>query len=265
MRLTLARAAFAHRTLWRRDETYRIAFVLGPPVLLGGLIGAAVWFALQARTAPLPNAAWAVPNPGNTGQAAAAPLVIMPSFPLPRIGSDGKPAGLEPGWTGMLYRAEATPKTATILDAARIGPYEPGVDAADMAAIVAAGPKTGLYAGIQEGLLRIDEGGVYGITLRLQRNTYAMADCVMRLGIVDKAVLRQDRLNIAGLTDITYEPVLLALQPGLYRTVTAFACWNNGSMSDTGRLSLLMRAPGQTVPTPVRNKLYRPLPGAIKP
>lgn len=184
----------------------------------------------------------------------AAPVALTPTFPLPAKAADGTLDGLEPGWAGLLVKAQATAMGVDVLSGSPIGPYRPRLGPLAMSTIVAAGPSTGLFVGVQQGLIRIDTPGQYSFSLRLQRNEYSAANCSSRLGMAETRVLSQYNIGMVGQTDITFEPVAFDMKPGLYQTVVAFGCWNDGTMVGTGRLTLMVRGPADQTLAPLRDE-----------
>ena len=247
----MAKAAFAHRTLWAREARYRFAFVLGPPVVLGALLGGAVWTVFQ-NAAPLgPAAPWAVPKPSGNLRQDGTPVALTPTFPLPDPAPDGGIAGLARGWAGLIVAAKVTALGIDIMGQQTLGSYVPAGVAADMTAILSAGPSSGTFVGVQSGFVRIATAGRYGVTLRLERDSYARVDCVARLGMVTTRLLSQNNYGLAGKTDMSFEPVTLDLQPGLYETIMAFGCRQNVTVTGPGRLTLMVRGPGQEAFAPM--------------
>ncbi len=126
--------------------------------------------------------------------------------------------------------------------------------------ILAAGPSTGLFVGFQSGLVRIPLAGTYDITLRLQRESYTRADCISRLGIGQTGVLALNDAGVVGDRDTMYDPATLDLQPGMYRFLTAFGCWQTDATVGPGRLTIMIRRPGeaQFVPLPDGDVFHAP-------
>jgi hypothetical protein len=255
MKAFLAKLAFAHRALWKRDETYRIAFVLGPPVLLGGVLACGLWFAPIGRTAP----PWARPEPSGNLAQDGKPVAETPLAPLPHPGLDGKIAGLEPGWAGAIQKVliGATMDPNVLPERGARFTLPPGP--VDVSKIIEAGPPTGTFVGVENGVLLVREAGVYHVTVRLRRSSFEAADCLVRLGFGAHRVLSQYGTGIVGEHDETWPAVAFDLKPGSYLVLMAFGCWRGDQMLGPGELTLMIEHPNETAPQPARaDEIWRP-------
>ena len=241
----LRKLAFAHHTLWRRDETYRLAFVLGPPVLAGSLIGAILWFGWQA--VPVGDAtSWARPEPtGNLPHDGTA-IVEAPFAPLPQTASNGLPVGLEPGWDGAIQPVKIEHDLDVNVLPTRSGGFVLPAGPVDLHRIISAGPAGGLFVGVATGLFVVNRAGTYALTLKLSRNSENVANCLMRLGMGSHRILSRYELNVGGNVEMALDPVTFELQPGIYKIALAFGCWRDGQTIGPGEVTLLVRHPGET-------------------
>ncbi len=248
-----SRLAFVHRTLWRRDGTYRAAVLLGPPPLLGAALAAALWFgvpALRPGVAPAgPPAPWArVPPAASAGGVLGA----SPLRPLPPAGPDGALAGLVPGWNGTVYPIELGPTLDAVMGQAA-GHFTldgPEIDLARIAA--AAGALGGRYAGVEQGLLAVRTAGRYELAVHLDRSSPQPADCLLRMVFGPGRVISRVELDLRGAVSRSYPPQAYDLQPGIYLLLAAFGCWHGEQAAGPGRMTVLIRHPGEDGLRPAR-------------
>ena len=252
-----SRLAFVHRTLWRRDVTYRAAVLLGPAPLLGGALAVLLWFGVHAlrpaTIAPAPAPApWARVAPSAETQAEAAPQAVAPLRPLPPSAPGGGLAGFVPGWYGTLYPIEVGPTLDPVMGQAA-GHFVLDELDIDLARIMAAaGPMAGRYAGVQQGVFAVRAPGRYELALRLDRASPLPATCLARMAFGRSRVTSDVGVDLTGAVSRTYRPEAFDLQPGLYLLLTAFGCWQADQAVGPGRLTVLIRHPGEDALHPAR-------------
>lgn len=249
MRLLLARARFAHAWLWQRDETYRIAVVLGPPVLLGlglALGGAHELARVRAGTAP----AWlartwaAIPWPGGTPSGAAGWAKPLPGAGLPQDGTvtaidpdkamppDGAAAALSrlaPGWLGQILSVQGREDLDLGLADLPLGTIDLPKPALDMASLVAAAPGPGRHVLAGSGIWLVRDGGRLALSVRITRlagHDAAPANCLSRVGIGHVLAVSDVQIGLPAGKELVYAPVQLDLKAGFYRIGFAFGCWH---------------------------------------
>ncbi len=245
----LGKLAFAHRKLWERDPTYRAAFLLGPPPVLGMLIGAAVWAALNARQPP-DASGWAVPS--RTTDATDKPRMEAPLARLPAAGANGDLAGFTTGWLAGIHQAEVSPTLTVNLHSDTLSSYKVDVPEIDMARIIQEAPKTGLYIGVEEAALAVRVAGRTSIALRTDHEGGSTVDCLMRFSLNGHRIVSDYEGDLNPYTSRMPDPVDFDLQPGLYRIGVAFGCWRGREMAGPAKLSLMIRHPGEAALHPAR-------------
>jgi hypothetical protein len=247
----LAKLAFLHRRLWRQDGTYRWAALLGPPPLFGVGLAAALWAGLHAYGVVDPPPPWAPSHQAAAIAPSRAPRVEPPERPLPA------PGAFVPGWEGAIHAmtiaatldADVAPAP---LSGARLDRTGVGTASIDMASILAAGPRSGLYAGIGTAMLAVKTAGVYAVSLRLERDSPEPANCLTRLFFARYRLVSNLILGITGHAVRDYDPDQFVLQPGLYPIAVGFACWRGDRMVGPGAVTVLIRRPGEAALAPLR-------------
>lgn len=282
MRLLFARARFAHAWLWQRDETYRIAIVLGPPVLLGlGLaLGAAHELTkLRAGTAPawLAQAWAAIPWPGATPSGAAGWAKPLPGAGLPQDGTvtaiapdeamppDGPATALSrlaPGWLGQILSVQGREDLDLGLAELPLGTVDLPKTTLDMASLIAAAPGPGRHVLAATGVWLVRDGGQTALSVRITRpagRDTAPANCLSRVGIGHVLAISDVQLGLPAGKELVYEPVQLGLKQGFCRVGFAFGCWHGDGTPAAASASLVTGHPGSTTLSPLGpTALYHP-------
>lgn len=260
-----AKLAFIHRRLWQRDGTYRAAILLGPSPLLGAAAATGLWYGLQALTYPaapiLGHMPWAQARAsvmsGTLGAAASKPAVA-----LPHIQSDGSFVGYTPGWRGSIHAVTVLPTLDTDVSPAELKRFTIPGTAIEMDPILLTGETTGqaLYVGIGEAMLAVTAAGSYSLGLHIERFGGGPATCLARFVFGGRRVVSD--LSV-GLHDTVrdFDPVAFDLQLGLYPLAVAFGCWRDGRMAGPGRVTVMLRRPGESASQPIGSaELIRPAP-----
>ena len=253
MRRAVLKLGFIHRRLWARDPTYRMAFLAGPPPLIGMAVAAIMWSGYHVIAWSTPQAAAGVPwvqwTPV-TLQAGGPPALVLPDEPFPGGTMQGIPAGLTTGWSGRVQ--PITLGAALDVDVlptplARVSLDQPVIE---LDRIVAAGPPGGLFVGGTNAVLAIRKAGVYGISIRTERVSDRTADCLQRLGFAHRRLVSNLSLDLHGATRHDYDPAWFDLRPGLYRIAAVFGCWSGRSATGSAALTVLIQHPGDPAPQP---------------
>ncbi len=263
MRRAFLKLGFIHRRLWARDPTYRMAFLAGPPPLVGMAAAVVMWSGYHAiagsppqSAAGVPWARWASP----VSQTGGPPLLVLPDEPFPGGTMQGIPAGLTTGWSGRVQPITVgaaldvdvlpTPLARFPLDRPAIG----------LDRIVAAGPPGSLFVGGAGAVLAIRKAGIYGISIRTERASDRPADCLQRLGFAHRRLVSDLSLDLHGSTRHDYDPARFDLRPGLYRIAVVFGCWSGRSATGSGALTVLIQHPGDPAPQPAGpDEILRPV------
>jgi hypothetical protein len=164
MRRMLAKIRFIHKRLWMRDATYRVAFLVGPPPLIGIVVATLVWLGVQASRQPVSEATgsnliWAQYTPPVAPEASGPPAAVTPDAAMPATGATGVPVGLTTGWQGVIVPITinaaldvdvlTTPLATFLIDEVAI----------DQDRILAAGPQGGLFVGEANAFLAVKTEG----------------------------------------------------------------------------------------------------------
>lgn len=264
MSRTLAKIRFIHQRLWMRDATYRVAFLAGPPPLIGIAIATLLWFAVPAGFRPFGGAArsdipWAHYTPP-VARPAASVTAVVPDAALPDADTNGATAGLTTGWMGPIVPITINAALDADVLSKPVGTFSTDQVAIELDQIIAAGPPHGLFVGIGEAFLAIRAAGTYGLSLRADRISDVAANCLIRLGFAHRRLVSNLRLDVSGSFTHTFDPTEFALQPGLYRVGVVFGCWKGDQAVGPGRLTLLIQRPGEAQPTPPHpSEILRPV------
>lgn len=263
MRRAALKLGFIHRRLWARDPTYRMAFLAGPPPLIGMAVAAAVWSGYHGIARPPTQAAAGLPwaqRASVTPPTGGPPVLVLPDEPFPDGTMQGIPAGLTTGWSARaqpiaLGAALDVDVLPTFL--ARFPIDRPVVE---LDRIVAAGPPGGLFVGGASAVLAIRRPGIYGLSIRTERGAGQTANCLQRLGFAHRRLVSNLSLNLHGPVRHDYDPVRFDLRPGLYGIAVVFGCWSGGSPVGSGALTVLIRHPGDPAPQPAGpDEILRPI------
>ena len=280
MRLWLAKTRFAHAWLWQRDETYRLAVVLGPPVLLGlglALGGVHEWQRLRAGTAPawlakawaaLPfagapgTAPWARPLPGAGLPQDGTPTALAPTEAMPPNGPSTILARLRPGWLGEILTVQGQDEFDLSLGNVPLGKVSIPGPGLDMSTLIAAAPGPGRHALAASGAWMVRGAGHHALSVRVSRpagRDVAPANCLSRVLVGGRLAISQVQIGVGAGQSLTYDPVVLDLQPGFYKIAMAFGCWHGDGTPAGSTGSLMLRRPGEAELSPMRgSELYYP-------
>ena len=146
-----AKLGFIHRTLWRREQTYRWAALLGPPPLVGCAVAACAWAIVQhfsthaSSQAGGRDAPWAHWNRPVVQE--GQPFAEAPGAVLPPSDARGGYVGFQTGWLGTIQpiSVDATFDVDVIASVqARFTLDQPTIA---LERIVDAAPPVGLFVG----------------------------------------------------------------------------------------------------------------------
>ena len=263
MRRAVLKLGFIHRRLWARGPTYRMAFLAGPPPLIGMAFATMLWSgyhmiapSMQQAAAGLP---WAQRTPV-TSPTGGPPILVLPDEPFPSGAARAIPAGLTTGWSAQVQpiilgaaldvNVLPTPLARFPLDQLVI----------ELDRIVAAGPPGGLFVGRANAVLAIRKAGIYGISIRTERASDRTANCLQRLGFAHRRLVSNLSLNLRGSTRHDYDPARFDLRPGMYGIAVVFGCWSGQSAVGPGTLTVLIQHPGDSALQPVGpDEILRPI------
>ncbi len=263
MKQRTAKLAFVHRRLWQSDLTYRVAVLLGPPPVIGFLIGAVLWAAMQAgagRSVP----GWAIPS--EAVRQDDTPRTEAPVTLLQPRDAQGRLQRFTPGWLGSIHGVEVRPTlTVDVQDSALSG-FALDAPDIDVERIIDKAPKAGIFVGIEAAALAIRDAGRTSLALRLDRSGGPTADCLLRLAINGHRVVSSYELNLEPSASKTLAPLEFDFRPGLYRVAAVFGCWRGPHMVGGAKLSVLIRHPGEPGLHPVgAEDILRPVTAAGPP
>lgn len=256
-----AKLAFIHRRLWLRDGAYRAAIILGPAPLIGAAAAAAVWAgmsALPSAQAPSPPP-WAKVEPVAV-TASGPPTTLAPGAPLPPMDSNGAFQGLGTGWRGAIQPLEVSSALETRVVPTELSLFDLGSPVMDMDQVAAAGPAGGLFVGVGRALLAIRTPGTYAFSARLERSSPNPANCLVRLLLGEHRIVSNVDVNVVGTVAAMFKPLEFNLQPGAYGMILAAGCWRGQQVVGPGRVTMLIRHPGEQAFQPVQPaELVRPV------
>lgn len=198
--------------------------------------------------------AWGVPQPGPVTWSTAPDQVqtVQPAAFLPPPSAGGRLGEFVPGWRGTAHPIQVSATMDVNVKTTELTVFDLDGPSIDMAAIIAGGPKSGLYIGEGQGYLAARTAGVYALTMRVERAAGAHANCLMRLGFGPHRILSNLEIVTAGALSKTYEAVRFNLQPGLYSVAWAFGCWQGTEVIGPGRITLMVGHPGEPNFLPAR-------------
>jgi hypothetical protein len=253
MKRLFLKLAFIHGRLWRDDSLYPIALVLGPASLLGVLLAFGVW-AISAgwtKNALLPAPPWATKEVPPTWQVGGVEKqVVRPRLPLPSAGASD--TGYELGWRMHIDPVQISSAYDIAVKNEALKGFVSNELTPDMTWIASEAPKNSIYAGVGDGMLVIKTAGPYAISARFEREAGMPSDCLVRLGFSGKRIISSVRLNIVDSTSVTYDAAQFELEPGLYSIGWVLACWHDQSEAVSGRMTILLRRPGEETLTGLR-------------
>jgi hypothetical protein len=245
--------AFIHSRLWRDDGLYPIAFVLGPASLIGALLAFGVWksSAVWTSNAPLPAPPWATKDEPPTWRVEGNQIqAVRPSARLPSPSKSD--TGYEPGWRMHINPVKINSTYDIAVKTEALKGFVSEELTPDMAWIASEGSSNSIYAGVGDGMLVVKTAGPYAITARFEREAGRPSDCLVRLVFGGKRVVSIVQLNIVDSISATYDAPQFELQPGLYSIGWVLACWHDQSEVVSGRMTILLRRPGEETLTPLR-------------
>jgi hypothetical protein len=259
----IAKLGFVHGLLWRRDATYRIAVLLGPPPLLGGLIAVAVWYAVPSATrsprTPAVPPPWAAVSRPNVALGTDAPRVVKPARELPSLGPNQLPAGFVMGWQGGIQPVEINGAMDANVLPRQIASLDFDMVTLPLDQITAASPGSGRFVGVGTANLAVRSAGIYELTLQVERHDTGVATCLQRLVFGGQRLVSNLDIDLNGPKTITYAPISFSLTPGLYPIAIAFGCWRGENEAGAGSATVLIRLPGQDRLRPAReDEILRP-------
>lgn len=264
MKRFAGKLGFIHRTLWRREQAYRWAALLGPPPLVGCAVAALAWAIVQQSTthassqAADSDAPWAHWNRPviQEGQ----PFAEAPSAALPPSDARGGYVGFQSGWVGAIQpiSVDATLDVDVIASVqARFTLDQPTIP---LERILDAAPPTGLFVGTGRSFFVVRTAGLYAFSARLTRAGTQSANCLVRLASGHHQMLRNVVLNSAGAAVLNFAPTEFRLEPGLFLLQIAVGCWRGDHMVGTGEMELLVRHPDEQVLKPATaDEVMRPV------
>ena len=265
MKRFAAKLAFIHRTLWRREQIYRWAAVLGPPPLLGCAVAVVAWTGVQqvaihetssTTGSDVPWAHWNRPVP-REGQ----PFAEAPSAPLPSGDARGGYVGFQTGWIGAIQPISVDATQDVNVVASVQGRFTLDQATIPLERIADAASPNGLFVGTERSYFVIKSAGLYAFSARLTRAGTQSANCLVRFASSHHQMLRNVVLNSAGDAVLNFAPTEFRLEPGLFLLQTAVGCWRGDHMVGTGEMALMVRRPGETVLTPATaGEVMRPMP-----
>ena len=258
----LGKLAFVHRRLWQRDGWYRAASLFGPPPLIGAALAAAVWFGMtDLRTTTDQPAIWAKQRPVAEWKTTAhdAPA-LPPAKPLPPMGENGLPVGLESGWEATAHAITVSETMDVDVKRTALVPLRIEGTTVTMADVLAGGPPGTLYVANGFGILVIREAGTYAVSARLTRPAGPAADCLVRVGeLGSRRIISELTINMVRDVRKDFQTEYFNLQPGLYPLAWAFGCWHGHEMLGPGQLTILIGRPGSEALEPLRpEEIARP-------
>ena len=260
MRLA-AKLAFVHRTLWRRDHTYRWAVLLGPPPVIGAAMAALFLTAHQViqpgtvtQTGSTPWAQWTKPVPQE-----AEPFVEQ-TRPLPPRNASGQYQGLQTGWRSEVHSMSVDATRDANVSGSVLASFILNQPDIPLQRVVDAGPPTGLFVASAQSFFVVLTPGLYAFSLRLIRSGTQSADCLARLYSTRHRMVRNVTLNSDSGAVLTYTATEFRLEPGLFQLGVAVGCWRGDRVLGAGDLTLLVRKPGEATLRPaVADELMRPV------
>lgn len=254
MKRFAAKLGYVHRTLWRREQSYRWAALFGPPPLIGCAVAAvalAVAHTYAAR-APAANAGSDVPwahwnRPFAQG---GQPFTESPGAALPSGDPHGGYAGYQNGWIGDIQPISVDATLDVNVIATSEGRFMLDQPSIPLERIVDAAPPTGLFVGVEKSFFVVRTPGLYAFSARLTRTGTQSANCLVRLASGRHQMLRTVVLNTAGTAVLNFAPTEFRLEPGLFFLQVAEGCWRGDRMVGAGELTLLVRHPDDTALKP---------------
>ena len=232
---------------------------VGPAPLAGAILAGVLWGTiLAAKQATYQPPPWAVAPPSyEKSNAGGQPQTVQAAKPLPQTGKDGSLEGYQPGWNVVASPAEVSPTLDVAVKTNVLTSFSVKGPSVEMEQIVAGGPKGSLFAGVGRGFLVVRDPGVYAVSARFERPPAPTANCLVRLGfgprrIVSNLIVATPNVAVVGPVAKDYEAASFDLQPGLYSIGWMLTCWHDNEIIGPGKLTVLVRRPGETTLSPVR-------------
>jgi hypothetical protein len=246
MSLFLSKLGFVHRRLWDRDGFYRVALLFGPAPLVGCGVAAGIWFLVRALPMPvvLPPDWGKPPQAADSWSTAGEPQTVQPTLPIPSVGTHGELSGYVAGWRATIHAVEVSPTFNTEIKPVPLSSFVVDGSTIDLAPIIAAGTKDTKFVGAGSGFLVIRTPGIYALSLRFERPTGPIADCLTRLSFGPRKVVSSYNVANPGDTSKTFDAAQFDLKPGLYSIGWALGCWRDQVTVGPGRITVLISHPG---------------------
>jgi hypothetical protein len=255
MPLFFSKLSFIHRRLWERGGYYRVALCFGPAPLVGAALASIVWSCVSTvRTETYQPPAWAhYTRPANEDNGSPeSPHPTSPVRPLPPLRADGSAIGYDSGWSMTVNPVTISPAMEVEVSRAPITGFILDELTATMARIRDEGPKDKLFVAVASGFLVIREGGTYGIFPHVERPAGPVANCLVRLAVNGRLTTSNIMLNVAQRVTRDYPPTWFEFEPGLYRIIWAFGCWQGNEVSDLGQIGVMLAGPDGHTARPVQ-------------
>jgi hypothetical protein len=255
MRRFFAKLGFVHGRLWQRDGGYRVALLLGPAPFLGAILAFAVWGGIQGlQETTVQPPPWATPQPGPRAWADDRdhPQTVQPARSLPPISADGTLAGYAAGWNVVAKSFHVSPTMEVEIGRDPLSGFSLTGTSIDMDHILAKGPTDTPYVALGTGFFVAREAGLYAISLHFERPPGPVANCIKRLGFGPHPIGSRISVNIANSVSVGFDTGWFDLRPGLYHTAWLFGCWHDNEVIGPGRMTILVRHPGETMLSPAR-------------
>jgi hypothetical protein len=254
MRLFFSKLGFIHRRLWGRDGRYRVALLFGPAPLIGCGVAAGIWFMHRAPPAPIVQPPdWGKPSQtAENWSTVGEPHAVQPARPIPQVDVNGGLSGYETGWRAAIHAVDVSPTFNVEIRPTVLSAFFMDGSNIDLAQIIESGPKDTKIVGTGSGFLVIRTPGVYGLSLRFERPSGPIADCLTRLGFGSRKVVSNYSLGTQSNLSKTFDAARFDLQPGLYPIGWALGCWHDQKPVGPGRITVLISHPGDPVLQPAR-------------
>jgi hypothetical protein len=253
MRYLLRKLGFIHGRLWRQDETYRTALLVGPAPAFGVALALAIWSAIAGvRNLTAHPPPWAnMPAPREWATTAEQPKPIQPSRTLPQLSSNGQLVGYEPGWNVGAHPAEVDRTMAVDVKPNAVTAFTILGPVIDLDEIIALGPKRDFFVAVGTGFFVVRQAGIYALSARLDRPGGPPVNCLTRLSFGPNRITSHITLNVGSLST-NYDTAWFDVQPGLYTMGWAFGCWHDNALVGPAHMTILIGRPGDNTLQPAR-------------
>jgi hypothetical protein len=254
MKYLWRKLGFIHGRLWRDDETYRAALLVGPAPAVGVILAVMLWGGITSVKVLLARPPqWATPPATHEWSSNSEhPKFVQPKAALPQAGAGGKLVGYEPGWNVSAHPVEIDRTMEVDVKPSALDAFTMSGPLIDLDQIIALGPKQGLFIAIGTGFLVVRQPGIYALSARLDRPGGAPVNCLTRLGFGPNRVMSHVTLDVGSLSMTYDDAAWFDLQPGLYNMAWAFGCWHDHTMAGPGHMTILLRRPGEDALLPIK-------------